>query len=323
MRLRIPLTAAVMAIALVLTSCGGGGGGGSNALSSTGRAVQNVQRLSILSMGKGGIAIAPFMLTGPGGGSGGTTGSTTGSGGGFGGGGTCSIGFFFRGFGGPAGHAATLMKSRAGRDEGSTTGSGGGGGEPGSDFYYDEWLQLWVSVEWSNTSYTTSFFLDEARTQPAGHVASTFTGDWESFPQTYHNEYEFTAGLLAGSHGVYDCTQNSLFEGSMSYEDTYADGSHDNGESSWSSELSAWHSRWDGANNEGWFEDTGIWSSDGTGTYTCSNSEGWASTWHYNADWSGSAHFEGPQDRQGDLRNQGIDSRAPEPSRRSRRSVKY
>jgi hypothetical protein len=246
-------------------------------------------------MAKGGIAIAPFMLTGPGGGSG-ANGGTTGTGGGFGGGGISRIGFFFRNFGGPTGLGAQSLRSHRGRDGGGTTGgtTGSTGGGPGSDFYYDEWLQLWVDVEWSDTSYTIHFYQDEAGTMQAGHVASTFSGDWNVYPQTYHNEYEFTAGIWAGAHGTYDCVQTSESEGSMVYEDTYADGSSDHGESHWTSQTSTWTSRWDGPNQQGWFEDNGSWTADGAGTYTCSNSEGWSSTWNYNADWSGSAHFEGP-----------------------------
>ncbi|MBC8065317.1 MAG: hypothetical protein H7Y17_10830 [Chlorobia bacterium] len=242
-------------------------------------------------MAKSGIAIAPFMLTGPGGSSG-----TTGSGGGSTGSGVTSIGFFFRDWGGPGGHGAALARSDRGRDTGSTTGgtSGTTGGGTGSDFYFDEWLQLWVDVEWSETSYATTFYVDEAATIPAGHVTSTYSGDWDVFPQTYRSEYEFSAGPLAGSHGTYDCVQTSLTEGSMIYDNTYVDGSTDHGESEWRDESSRWASRWDGPNHEGWYEDSGVWTSNGTGTYTCSNSEGWSSTWSYNADWSGSAHFEGP-----------------------------
>jgi hypothetical protein len=55
----------------------------------------------------------------------------------------------------------------------------------------------------------------------------------------------------------------------------------------------SWSSRWDGANESGWYQDSGSWGAEG-GTYSCSDSAGWASSWHYNTDWSGSAHFEGP-----------------------------
>lgn len=293
MKLHLPIVAAIVAGTLAIVSCGGSGGGSKRPISPTGRAVQNVQRLSVLSMSRGGIAIAPFMLTGPSGGSG-TSGGTTGTGGGFGGGGgVTSLGFFFRDFGGPSGNGAMLAaRSRRSMDPGTTTGGGGGGS--GSDFYFDEWLQLWVAVEWSETSYTTLFYLDEAKSLTAGHVSSTYSGNWDVFPQTYHNEFVFTAGTLAGSHGTYDCVQASLTDGSMVYDETYADGSRYQGASNWSEQTSTWHSRWDGPANVGWFEDSGTWSLDGTGDYTCSDSDGWSSTWHYYADWSGNAHFEGP-----------------------------
>lgn len=287
MKIQVPFALAAMASTLALISCGGGGGGGSSQLSSTGRAVQNVQRLSVLSMANSGIAIAPFMLSGHGGG-GGTTGTT--GGGGFVGGGVPSLGFFFRDFGGPGGLAA-MSRTRGEDGGGATTGTNGG---PQDSFYYDEWLQLWVDIEWTETNFNIHFYQDEAGTLPAGHVSSSYTGDWGNFPQIYHNEYEFTAGPLAGSHGSYDCIQTSWSEGNMVYEETYADGSKYEGESQWTNETSTWSSRWDGPNNVGWFQDNGTWSMDGSGTYSCSNSEGWSSTWNYNSDWSGSAHFEGP-----------------------------
>lgn len=280
MKLALPLPIFVAAAALVLISCGGSGGGGGNPpLSDIGRAVQEVQRLSIMSMSKSGIALAPFMMHGFGGG---TSGGTTGSGGY---GGVSSIGFFFRYFG---------------NSEGTTGGTGGGtsggtsGGGSGSSFYYDQWLGLWVDVQWSENSSTTTFTLDEAKTQPAGHVTSTYTGEFGVYPQTYTNEYEFTAGPLAGSHGTYNCIQTSATHGSMSYANTYADGFSDSGESQWTDETSSFESRWEGPDGEPWFEDSGTWNADNSGTYTCSDSNGWSSTWTYNADWSGSATFTGP-----------------------------
>ncbi len=296
MKIHLPIVAAMVVGTFALISCGGGGVSSKKALSPTGRAVQNVQRLSVLSMSRGGVAIAPFMMIGPGGsgGTSGSTGGTTGGGGGADGGGLTSLGFFFREFGGPNGNGAMLAsRAKLGRDPGSPTG-GGGGTNNGTDFYFDEWLQLWVAVTWSETSYETLFFIDEAKLVPAGHVSSTYSGNWEIFPQTYHNEFEFTAGTLAGSHGTYDCVQNSLTTGSMVYDETYPDGSRYHGESNWSETSSTWTSRWDGPGNVGWFEDSGTWNSDGVGDYQCSNSDGWSSSWHYNADWSGNARFEGP-----------------------------
>lgn len=280
MKLKLPIPILVAVTALALISCGGSGGGGSSTpLSETGRAVQEVQRLSIMSMSKSGIALAPFMMHGFGGGTGG---GTTGSTGSFGG--VSSIGFFFRNFGGTTGEGST------GGTGSGTTGSTGSG----SNFYYDQWLGLWVDFEWTENTSTTTFTLDEAKTQPAGQVTSTYTGEFGSYPQTYTNQYTFSAGPLTGSNGTYISVQTSATHGSMSYANTYADGSSDSGESQWTDLTSSFESRWEGPGGTPWFEDSGTWNADNSGTYTCENSQGWASTWTYNSDWSGSATFTGP-----------------------------
>lgn len=286
MKFKLPLPLIVAAAALALISCGGGGSKSDNApLSATGRAVQNVQRLSIMSMSKSGIALAPFMLHGFGGGGGG---GTTGSGGGYGG--VSPIGFFFRHFGTDGGGAG---EGSTGSGTSGTTGTTGTTGT-GSDFYFDEYLGLWVATEWSETSSTTTFTLDQEGTLPAGQVSSTYTAELGTYPQSFTNEYEFTAGPLAGSHGSYNCTQTSEEEGSMVYENTYADGASDSGESHWDADDSTWESRWEGPGGTPWFEDSGTWTAAGSGTYSSSDSDGWSSTWTYNADWSGSATFSGP-----------------------------
>jgi hypothetical protein len=275
--------------ALFAISCGGGGGKGTQTFSATTRSVQNIQRLSAMSMAKSGIAMAPFFLGG-GGLSGGTTGSTTGGSVGIGGG-ISGIGFFFRGFVSPAGLPARMARSRTLADESGTTGSGGGNGE---DFYYDEWLQLWVWAEWNENVYSSRFYQDEAKTLTAGHSSSTFTGTLDSFPQSYASEYELTAGIWAGAHGSFISTQSSWSDGNMVYDNVYSDGSHDHGQSEWNSVDSSWSSRWEGPSGTIWYEDSGEWHSDGSGVYNCSNSDGWAIAWNYNADWSGTAHITGP-----------------------------
>jgi hypothetical protein len=289
---------------VALISCGGGG---NSQLSQTGRSVQLIQRLSFLSMCNSGIGFMGFGGGTSGGTSGGTTGTTTG--GNTGGGGFSSIGGYVRYFGGGRGRALAIRTLGGGTTGGTTGGSGlttggteggtdggttgGGGGTGGEYFYYDEWLQLWVDTQWSENTFSSLFYEDEAKTLPAGHITSTFAGSWETFPQTYTNDYVFTAGSMAGASGTYNCTQVDEFNGSMVYNDTYADGSHDLGSAHWNEIGSNWEWRWDGAHGE-WYQDSGEWTNDGAGTYSCSNSEGWSSVWHYNPDWSGSAHFEGP-----------------------------
>ncbi|HWA83100.1 MAG TPA: hypothetical protein VG820_06705, partial [Fimbriimonadaceae bacterium] len=160
--------------------------------------------------------------------------------------------------------------------------------------YYDDWLKLWVDTQWTDTTFVSDFYLDQGKTQPAGHITSTFTNNWNTYPQVYTSDYAFTAGSLAGAHGSYNCTQSSEFEGAMVYTNVYADTAHDQGSANWTAAGSSWQSRWDGPGGSSWYQDSGAWSSDGSGTYACSSSNGWSSTWHYNADGSGSAHFEGP-----------------------------
>jgi hypothetical protein len=272
----------VVALA-VLISCGGSG---TKPLSVNAHRILNIQKFSFLSMSNAGLGYVGFGF----GGGGGTTGG--GGGGASGGSGVSSIGGFIRHLGGPNGLAA--FAARKPLEIGTTGGTGGGGGTGGEWFYYDEWLQLWVDAQWSENNYSSHFYADEAKSQPAGHMNSVFSGSWDVFPQTYTSDYAFTAGSLSGAHGTYISTQTSESEGSMTYDDTYVDGSHDHGASSWTAAGSSWTSRWDGANDQGWYEDSGNWSADGSGAYSCATSAGWATTWHYNADWSGSAHFEGP-----------------------------
>ncbi|HVL38108.1 MAG TPA: hypothetical protein VM328_01835 [Fimbriimonadaceae bacterium] len=214
---------------------------------------------------------------------GGTGGGTTG-GGGYG---YPFMGAFVRSMGGGSSGATT--------GEGGTTGStsSGGGGGGFSDFYYDQWLELWVEIESTDTSFTCLFYRDQAKTQPAGHSTSTFTDDWQTYPQTYTSSYSFTAGTIAGAHGEYQCVQLSESEGSMTYNNSYPDGSSDEGQSSWSEQGANWSSQWSRPGGW-WYQDEGNWAADGSGTYENSDSDGWSASWIYNADWSGSALLQGP-----------------------------
>lgn len=273
---------ASVALIVALIACGGEG---NHQFSAATRSVQRIQRLSFLSMGNSGLFMPGFWYGG--GAGGGTTGSGTSGGGG---GGGYSMGGFVRNFFAPGG-GARAVPGGAGTSGGTV---GGGGGTGNEYFYYDEWLQLWVQSQWTETTYSNLFYIDQAKTQPAGHMTSTFADNWETYPQVYTSEYEFTAGTQSGAHGTYNCTQSSISEGNMSYSNVYADGSHDQGSSNWSDTGSHWEGRWDSATGTTWFEDSGSWTADGHGTYSCSNSDGWSADWTYNPDFSGSAHFEGP-----------------------------
>ena len=247
------LSALTLIVALI--ACGGEG---NHTFSQATRSVHKIQRLSFLSMANSGVFMPGFVMSG--GMGGGTTGSGTsgGSGGGFGG----SIGGFVRYFSGPGGFARAVP---GGVGTSGGTNGGGGGGTGNDYFYYDSWLQLWVYSQWTETSFTSLFYLDEAKTQAAGHMTSTFQSDWETYPQVYTSEYIYTGGTQAGAHGTYVCTQTSPAEGSMTYNNVYADASHDQGSSNWSETGAHWDGRWDSATGTTWFQDSGDWTADEIG----------------------------------------------------------
>jgi hypothetical protein len=297
-------------LAATLIACGGSGTSGGHNLSQTGRAVQSYQLRSLLSMAIGGIPFPGFT----GGGTGGSTGSGS-TGGGFG---FPSMGGFLRGLGGTGGTTTggggmrsafghfsrgvgttggTTTTTTGGTD---TTGGGdtsGGTGTTGGwqpSFYYDEWLMLWVQFDSTAEGYSFLFYGDEAKHNPAGHMTSTVPADWNVYPQTYSADYAYTAGTLAGSHGTYQLASTSPSDGSMTYQDVYGDTSSDQGQAVWDAQHSTWTSEWNGPNSSSWYHDSGDWNADGSGTYQASTSDGWSMSWVYNADWSGHAHFEGP-----------------------------
>lgn len=182
-------------------------------------------------------------------------------------------------------------------------GDGGGtdpGGDPGDpppppdwdDFYYDEWLGLWVQISFDTTSYRNDFYLDEEKTRPAGYVVSTWPEFWDQYPLSYRSDYEFTAGTLAGSRGTYVSTMTSEMAGEMSYTGVW-DGNRYQGQSTWGPDGSTWSNRTDNA-DASWSSDQGRFSSDGSGTTLSENSLGYRTRYTWNADGSGDARLEGP-----------------------------
>jgi hypothetical protein len=251
-----------LAAGAAITSCGGDGG--PKNFTPTTLAVQNIERLASLSIANGGVGV---------------TGQADGI--------STSIGGFVRHFGGSDGIAmSTVRRSLEAAKPGTSAG--------GENFYYDELLQFWVDLRWTETTFTGTFYVDQAKAKQAGHVKTSFVGDWNSLPQAYTSEYAFTAGTLAGAKGTYNCIQTGLFGGAMAYRNTYSDGSHDKGSSTWSEAGASVESRWDGPGTTGSFKDSGSWGPDGSGLFTCTSTDGWSGTWHPLANNSGSAHIEGP-----------------------------
>lgn len=176
--------------------------------------------------------------------------------------------------------------------------AGGGGGVTPPDpwpmptFYFDEWLGLWVQVQITETSNRMDFFVDEAKTQPAGHMLSTWPRTWGVYPVSWHSDYEFTAGTMNGSHGTGDSTMTSETSGNFSYDDTWS-GNRYHGSSAWSEQGTRWTNRTDNSDGS-WSNDSGDYAADGSGTTVCENSLGYRSTFHWNADGSGNGRIEGP-----------------------------
>ncbi len=161
-------------------------------------------------------------------------------------------------------------------------------------FYFDYYLGLWVQIEETVNTSTYLLFDDEGKSKPAGHITTINPVDWESFPQVFSSEYEFTSGYLAGSHGFSKNVTNADYSGSSQYENVYADGWKDRGTSNGSAQGDfSWSSRTDGANGE-WNKGVGSFRADGSGGTRLSSSDGYKSDYRYNADGSGHGRITGP-----------------------------
>jgi hypothetical protein len=183
------------------------------------------------------------------------------------------------------------------------TGSGSGSGSSGSGgpaippvaptFYFDEFLGLWVDIQDTATQSTYTLYVDEAKTQPAGSIVTTIPSG-TTYPQTFASTYNFTAGVLAGSHGSYQTTVNQDGSGSSSYTDTYTDGSKDSGQSSW---TVAGGFTWTDQSTDSTGAQTtssGAFHSDGSGATHSTTSDGYTIDYTYNADGTGSGKISGP-----------------------------
>jgi hypothetical protein len=159
-------------------------------------------------------------------------------------------------------------------------------------FYYDEWLELWVEVDFSDTTYRVDYYQDEAKTRHAGYMSSTWPTDWTSYPISWRSDYEFLAGPLAGSRGSYVSVMTSDMSGSMTYDSIW-DGSRYQGQSTWDDRAASWTNRTDNADGT-WYTDRGDFRTDGSGTTQSESSIGYRTSYTWNADGSGRGRLEGP-----------------------------
>jgi hypothetical protein len=168
-----------------------------------------------------------------------------------------------------------------------------GEGDTGMGPDYDPWLGLYVTNSYTETTYTTSLFLDAAKTKPAGSFVTTFPGSAATFPYSYSSVYSITGGTFAGSSGDYQMTVTSLSTGSMKYQYNWAGEASGNGSSSWSDTGSTWTNKTNFSDGS-WYSDEGTFKADGSGSTVNTNSLGYKSSYIYNADGSGSGRIEGP-----------------------------
>ena len=162
-----------------------------------------------------------------------------------------------------------------------------------SNFYYDEWLGLWVETTNSSTSFSQKFYTDQAKTQPAGSIDATFT-PLDVFPQTSTYTYAFTGGIMAGTHGSSAWTANADGSGASSYENVTSDGWKFKGSSvQLANGTSTWHNRTD--EPDGFYTiDDGTFKADGSSSTKTTSSDGFVAQFINNADGSATGTITGP-----------------------------
>lgn len=295
-----------MAALLLAIGCGGGGSAQGSPTAQTRSRVQQILG-SGAKIGSGGNlagARGPelsndhgtsiFFGTAPVGAGGGTTG------GGFGYGGWGPGWGWAGGFGFAKGGDATGGEP-GGSSGGSsgTTGSGGGEEPPmppiwGGGFYYNDWLQLWVEDTYDERSYQEHYFVDEAKTQPAGFLYSSF--DFSGLNSGTQFEYSITAGPMSGSNGkvvyentgsrhtwtsnFFDSVENVRSSGMMAYND---DGSGEN------------HSQLLFGDGTSMTTDSQF-RSDGSFSMSCTDQEGISTVQNFNPDGSGNGTITGQRE---------------------------
>lgn len=169
-----------------------------------------------------------------------------------------------------------------------------GTGDPQPTFYYDDYLGLWVDINDTPTLSTYTLYEDEAKSKPAGSIVTQIPASFDTFPQTYSSEYNFTAGFQAGARGSYKSTYNQDNSGSSTYLNVYTDGTQDQGSSSNTSRGDyTWTGRTDYADKT-FTSFRGSFRADGSGGTHSEGSDGYVSDYTYNVNGTGHARITGP-----------------------------
>ena len=275
-RLGICLTASGL-IPFLLTGCGGGSGSSSSGSPSAGTraAVRKVQSHGLRAFANGAPAASTFGASVGGGVGGNAAGASTTS---TGTSGIPLVGGYLNSLN--AAHTNHRAAKHRTRDE-----------DP--NFYYDEWLGLWVEINNTSTTYSQQFYTDQAKTQSAGRVESVFSAS-DAVPQTSTYTYTFTAGIMAGTHGSSSWSSNADGSGASSYENVTADGWKFKGSSVQQADgTSVWKNRTD--EPDGFFTtDEGTFKADGSSVTKTVSSDGYTAQFTNNADGSATGIITGP-----------------------------
>ena len=167
------------------------------------------------------------------------------------------------------------------------------GGNP--VWYFDWFLGLWVLVTEEPGRSRYDLYVDEEKTNPAGHMETIWPVDWEAYPQEWSSTYEFTQGTMAGTSGTWKTNSSADGSGSSKGEHRWSDGSTQSSESLWTSMGdSSWKSRSEGPGTW-WNESAGTFRHDGSGGMRHEDADGYLVVYVYNRDGSGRATFSGPE----------------------------
>ena len=191
-------------------------------------------------------------------------------------------------------HAGTVRLTRDDSAGSTPPDPGTGVTLPAPTFYYDDYLGLWVDINDTPTLSTYTLYEDEAKTKPAGSIVTQTPASFDTFPQVYSSDYNFTAGYQTGAHGSYKSTYNADNSGSSAYQDVYADGSQDQGSSANTSQGAyTWTGRTDYPDKT-YSSFRGSFLPNGSGGTHFEGSDGYISDYTYNADGTGQARITGP-----------------------------
>jgi len=157
---------------------------------------------------------------------------------------------------------------------------------------YDSRLGLWVVTTITTTTYTRTFYVDKAETEPAGSAVYTL----DIATATLSGTISITAGKYAGLAGTYSATKTgSTISGNESF--TLPSGTDVTSQFTVTlSGLSSSGSTTETVTQPGGYSETStvVRNSDGTMKVTASDTNGYSSTLNFNADSSGTGTVSGP-----------------------------